>query len=169
MMQPERIFAKLATRVPPIANMGGATGAPEIDTSMAAGICASLTEKEWHAAMMLYACCDASREWVRIRLHMEAMELSQRFWKHSPQWVKLAEQIKAHTGMPASIAMANLAVVDLTHRAQYLAEDRYAALGVSRWQWYSMARRRYNEVAVIPERWAEGACKKVMEAQREVA
>lgn len=169
MMQPERIFAKLATRVPPIANMGGATGAPEIDASMAAGLCARLTEQEWHAAMMLYACCAASQEWVRIRLHMEAMELSQRSWKHSPPWLKLAEQIRAHTGMPASIAMANLAVLDLTHRTQYQAEDRYAALGVSRWQWYSRVRPVYNQVAVIPERWAEGARRKVVEAQRGVA
>ena len=165
-MTPERVFAKLAARVPPMVNMGGSTGAPEIDMPTAAALCAGMGDEAFNAGLAAFALCPEAIEKTRITLHMRAMELSQRRW-HDKAWARLAEKIKAHTGQPASIVLANIAVSEMLYPHQWNHSLRASVLGVPQSTYHRHVAGRYKEVAAYLDAWTETARAHVVRAQRD--
>lgn len=170
-MNPLRVFALMAARVPPFAPMsaGGGTSRPEIDSSHAAALCAGMAPHPFHAGMAR-AGCPTSINWIRYELHMRAMELSQQRWKHDKAWGKHAEAIKAaNAGRAASIVLADMVVAHLICPSEWTDTKRRAQqAGVSEFIWNKHCRDRMGQVGAQLDAWLAEADRHIYLAQIEV-
>lgn len=161
-MNPVRVFAKMAERVPPFITAGGATGKPDVDPSEAAALCSGLAEHPYKTALFLWSGDRSSREWVRIELHRKAMELSHKKWKYDDTWNAWADRIKGINGRPACIVLADYAMLEAENPAKYSpVTSKINAFSIKERTWYRHVRSKYSEIANILDEWANDAYRHV--------
>lgn len=164
-----RVFAKQCARVPPFASVGGATGAPEMDSATAAAMCRGLAKHPYYAARFMWTHDMQAGEWIRIELQRKAMELAQTKWKHEKSWPVWNEYIKARHGRSASLVFADMVVLEAA-RLSLLdsVEKKMAYLQIeSESTWHRHFRKKYNAVASYLDAWVGDAFAHVMNEQRE--
>lgn len=165
-MNPVRVFAKLGAQVPPMVNMGGATGRPEIDQCDAAALCAGMPEEWIKAARYKWALDDTVRDWLRIRLWMAAMELAQR-----ERWQ--TKRLKCKTDVTLAMAecvLDEVADPQLNGAAWGNSRAKWRKIGgrfgvQSERAWHDTWRDKYTALYNVFDDWSGRAYRHVQKSQ----
>lgn len=179
-MNPIRLFALQSARVPPFDMQPGATGAPEIDSAIAAAMCAGMPERWYKAAMLKWGGDEAHRQWLFIELWMATMELARRNkWDTkkepvrcgSPSLTALAvagmdvpelddyeQMINRTTGVRMAYIIADIAVAEIADPGRWDMPHHWTkkavALGVGKSAWFDTWSDRVAAARQILDGWA---------------
>lgn len=192
-MNPIRVFARLAARVPPCDLQPGSTGEPPIDAAHAAALCAGMNRRFLNAALAQYAQDETVRGWLGIELWQVSMSVAQRDnWKTAgrtvsrharwdrcyPIWdaiggaeresferIMVETEGAGYTRCISAIVMAE--IYDGRHWRQPDSWKKKAAiLGVGKAAYFSTWNTRIAAVGMALDSWSAGALDYVRARQR---
>lgn len=192
-MNPIRVFAKMAARVPPPGMQPGSTGTPEVDAATAGALCAGMSKHAYNMALAKFAHDESVAQWLMVELWRVAMERAQRDrWGTAGR--KVARCGNRHCAeLAASLSGAALAsfdeAMDVTSGSDYtrvvaeiIVRETYypgfwsqndswqwraAMLGVGKSVYFETWRKRVQSVGASGDSWAGDAIRHLWMRQAE--